>query len=165
MAKNNIRIVDQGGLNTVPTVRWQTEANATAIYRGEFVKLKAAGSKYVIPWATNDLTPGTDTMFVGLAASDSTHTASADGFVDVYIPYQYLTYEAKAKTAADVDTQAKIDAMAGIRKKIDLTTGTYTVDEAATDSVSNSLLIVGGNPSTRTLKFMVRPWVNTVDGA
>lgn len=165
MAKGDIQIVDTGGLNCVPTVKWQTEAGATDIKAGEFVKLKSAGSPYVIPWADADITPGTDTIFVGLAASDSTHTASADGSINVYIPYPWLTYEAKAKTAASVDTQSEIDALCGDRKIIDLTSSTYTVDEAAADSANNALLIVGGDPLRRTLRFMVRPWANVVDGA
>lgn len=165
MAKHDIRIIDTGGLVNVPTRRWQTEANATAIYAGEPVKLKAAGSPYVIPWADADITPGTDTVFVGLAASDSTQTASADGYIDVYIPYQHLVYEAKAKTAASVDTQSEINALCGDRKIIDLTSSTYTVDEAAADAVGNALLIVGGDPVKKTLYFQVRPWVNAVDAA
>lgn len=165
MAKGDIKIVDQGGLNTVPTVRWQTEAAATAIYAGEPTKLKAAGSPYVIPWADADITPGTDTIFTGIAASDSTQTASADGYIDVYMPIPFLVYEAKAKTAASVDTQSEINALCGDRKIIDLTSTVYTVDEAAADAAGNAMLIVGGDPVRKTLKFMIRPYANVVDAA
>lgn len=155
MAQNDITIVRTAGGN-VPTYRWQTDAGDTAIKAGEPVKLKAAGSPYVIPLADADSTIGTDTSMVGIAASDSTHTASADGFVDVYVPLPGLVYEAKAKTAASVDTEAEILALCGDRKIFDLTGTTYTVDEAAADAAANSIVIVGGNAEKRTLHFIIR---------
>lgn len=165
MAKNDIKIVDTGGYQNIPAIKMQTEANATAIYAGEPVKLKAAGSPYVIPWADADITPGTDTNFIGLAASDSTQTATADGYVMVYPMAPTVIFEAKAKTGTNVDTQAKIDAMCGDRKIIDLTSSTYTVDDGAADAVGNALFIVGGDPVKKTLRFMVRPYINVVDAA
>jgi hypothetical protein len=165
MAKNDIKIYDTGGLNSVPVYKFQTEAAATAIYAGEPVKLKAAGSPYVIPWSDGDITPGTDTNFIGLAASDSTQTASADGYVMVYPMLPNMVFEAKAKTAANVDTQSEIDALCGDRKIIDLTSSTYTVDDGAADAAANALFIVGGDPVKKTLRFMVRPYVNVVDNA
>lgn len=165
MAKNDIRIYSTGGLPAVPTVRWQTEAAATAILAGEPVKLKAAGSPYVIPLADADLTLGTDVQFIGIAKSDSTQTAGADGFVDVYYPMPGIVYEAKAKTAASVNTQSEIDALCGDRKIFDLTSSTYTVDEAAADNVANAVLIVGGNPDQQTLRFMIERGTNAVAGA
>src|SRR5688572_2843454 len=103
MAKNDIKVVSTG----VPTYTWQTEAAATAIYAGEPVKIKAAGSPYAIPLADADLTLGTDVEFLGIAKTDGTHTASADGTVEVYMPNPGVLYEAKAKTASTVDTQAE----------------------------------------------------------
>lgn len=165
MAKGDIKIVDAGGLSAVPTYRWQTEAAATAIYAGEPVKLKAAGSPYVIPCADADMTLGTDVQFIGIAASDSTHTSAADGTVDVYIPFPWIVYEAKAKTSASVDTQSEINALCGDRKIFDLTSSTYTVDEAAADAVGNMLLVIGGDPAKKTLKFMLQVTQNAVNGA
>lgn len=155
MAVNDITIVRTAGGN-VPTYRWQTEAGATDIKAGEPVKIKAAGSPYAIPLADADLTIGTDTAMIGIAASDSTHTASADGVIDVYVPLPGVVYEAKAKTAASVDTQAEIDALVGDRKIIDLTSGTYTIDEAAADAAANAFYIVGGDPDRQTLEFIIR---------
>ena len=165
MAKNDIKIVDLGGNATMPTYKWQTEAAQTAIYAGEPVKLKSAGSPYVIPWADRDITPGTDTMFIGIAASDSTQTAAADGYVMVYIPNPTYIYEAAALTPGNVNTQAKINAMCGDRKSIDLTSSTYTLDDTEADSVTYPLLVVGGDPVRKTLRFMIRSYVNTIDGA
>lgn len=165
MAKNDIRIRNTGGLADVPTETWQTEANATAILAGEPVKLKAAGSPYVIPLADADMTAGTDTLFIGIAASDSTQTASADGKVQVYVYSPTVTYEIKAKSAAAADTQSEIDALCGDRKNIDLTSSSYTIDTTDADSANNCMVIVGGDPSRSVLYFRIRPWVNVVDGA
>src|SRR6056297_2748248 len=110
----DIKIVRTAGGN-VPTYRWQTDAGDSDIKAGDPVKLKSAGSPYVIGLATGDLTIGTDTAMVGVAASDSTHTASADGVIDVYVPLPGLVYEAKATTGTNVDTQAEINALCGDR--------------------------------------------------
>lgn len=165
MATGNVWIRSTGGLNSVPTMRYQTEAGAAAINPGELCKLKAAGSPYVIALVDADLTVGTDSQFVGLAASTATHTASADGVVDVLVASPSIVYEAKAKTYASVDTQSEINALVGDRKIIDVTGGVHTVDEAAADGVGNALTIVGGNPVTGTLYFTVKPFANAVDGA
>jgi len=157
MAKFNVRIVDQAGHNVIPTVKWQTEANATAILAGEPVKLKAAGSPYVIPLADAEPAIGTTTQVVGIAASDSTQTASADGSVEVYIPLPGVVYSAKAKTASTVDTQAELDALVGDNVVFDLTGTAYTVDAAAGNAAGNGIQIVGGNPSTTEVYFTIRP--------
>lgn len=156
MAKNDIKIKDVGGLNVVPTLRCQTEANATAIYAGEPVKFKALGSQYVIPLADADGVIGTMVPMVGIAASDSTHTASADGYVDVYLPVPGTVWEIKAKSAASADTQAEINALVNDRAIIDLTSSVYTLDATGTDVQTAPFTIVGGNPEKSTLYFMVR---------
>jgi hypothetical protein len=141
---------------SVPVVTWQTEAGATDINAGEPVKLKAAGSPYVIPLADGDLTIGTDTAMIGFTASASTHTASADGSVDVYRPLPGIVYAMKATTATNIDTQAELDALKGDRITIDLSGGTYTMDENAGDNANNAFYIVGGNIETGEIYFTVR---------
>lgn len=138
------------------TYRWQTDAGDPAIVAGQPLKLKAAGGRYVVGLEDGDLTIGTDTAFVGIAKSDSTHTASADGEVEVYIPFEGTVYEIKAKSATAVDTQAEIDALRGKRCVIDLTTGVYTLDTAASDAAANAFVIIGGNAAHRTLYVIVR---------
>lgn len=165
MSKGDIRLVDTGGLNTVPTYRWQTEAASTAINAGEPCKIKVAGSPYAILCVDADMTLGTDPQFLGIAASAGTHTASADGVVDIYIPYPWIVYEAKAKTSTTVDTQAEINALCGDRVIFDVTTSVWTVDAAAGDAVGNMLLIIGGDPVAQTLRFMIQTTQNAVNGA
>jgi len=156
MARNDIKIKSVGGLNVVPTLRCLTEANATAILAGEPVKFKSLGSKYVIPLADADGVIGTMVPMVGIAASDSTHTASADGYVNVYLPIPGTVWEIKAKGATDANTQAKVDTLVNDRAIIDLTSSTYTLDATGTDVQTAPFTIVGGNPETNTLYFMVR---------
>lgn len=156
MAKNDIKIQDVGGLSAVPTRKFLTEAAATAILAGEPVKFKALGSRYVIPLADGDGVIGTMTPIVGIAASDSTQTASADGSVDVYLPIPGIVYEIKAKDAAGANTQAEIDALTLDRAIIDLTSSTYTLDATGTDVATAPFVIVGGNPDKSTLYVTIR---------
>lgn len=165
MAKGNIWIYSSP-VGNPPVWQWQTEAAATAIYAGEPVKLKAAGSPYVIPLADADLTLGTDVQFIGIAASDSTQTASADGTINVYMPLPGTIYEAKVKTSSTADTQSEINALCGDRVVFDLTSTTYSVDAAAGDNAANALLIVGGDPLKTTLRFTIGLFpANAVAGA
>lgn len=140
----------------IPVLRFQTEANATAIKAGEFVKWKANGSPYVIPLADADGVIGTMVGIVGLAKSDSTQTAAADGYVDVYLPIPGVVYEIKAKSAAAANTQAEIDALCGDRVIIDLTSGNYTLDTAAGEAQTSPFVIVGGNPDISSLYVVLR---------
>jgi len=158
MAIANIRIVNAGGSNTVPTLKFLGEAAATAMYAGEPVKAKAAGSKYAIPLADAEPVIGTTTRVLGIAATNSTQTASADGEVYVYDANDtQIVYAAKAKSSAAADTQAEIDALIGKRVLLDLTSSEYTVDTATADGNTNGVIIVGGNPDTAEIYFQFRP--------
>lgn len=157
MSVANVRIHDKAGYNVVPTWKWQTEAGATDIKAGEPVKLKAAGSPYVIPLADNEPVIGTTTQVVGIAAANSTHTASADGSVEVYIPLPGVVYAAKATTAANFDTQSEIDALVGDTVLFDLVSSVYTVDENAGNTATSGLQIVGGDYGRAEVYFIIRP--------
>jgi len=156
MAKGDVKIKDPMG-RPLPVWTWQTEAAATDILAGEPVKLKAAGSPYVIPLATGEPVIGTTTQMIGIAASDSTHTASADGNVEVYVPLSGVVYSAKATTPANIDTQAELNALVGDRVTFDLTSSVYTVDEDEGDDAPHGLQIVGGSAATLDLYFAIRP--------
>ena len=156
MARQDIQIKDVGGKNTVQTRVFKTEAGATAIKLGEFVKLKTAGSAYVIPLADADGVIDTMTRIVGLAAGDSNHTASADGQIAVYMPSDNYIYRAKAKTASDIDTVAKLNGKLNDRVIIDLTGGTYTIDTGAADTATSPFVIVGGDIVAGTVDFVLR---------
>lgn len=157
MAKNDIRIKDAAAAASLPVWTFQTEAGATAILAGEPVKLKSTGSQYVIPLADGEPVIGTTTQVMGVAKSDSTHTASVDGTIDVYMPLPGVVYAAKAKTAADVDTQSELNALVNDRVVLDLTSSSYTVDASAADGATKGIQIVGGDPARSVVYFTIRP--------
>lgn len=157
MAKRDVSIKDTGGLNVVPTIKYQTEAGATDIKAGEPVKLKAAGSNYVIPLATGEPVIGTTTQVIGIAAEDSNHTASADGTLEVYQAQPGVVYQCKATTEANIDTQAEIDALMNDNVTFDLASSTYTIDEDEGNAADHGLQIVGGDPDKKLIYFKIRP--------
>lgn len=156
MAINNVRLKTAGGMQSVPVIVCNTEAAATNIKAGEPVKAKADGSTYVIPVADAEPIIGTTTNIVGIAASTSTETASADGTVSVYqiTPETILVAKAKSSTAAD--TEAEITALKGKRVLFDLTSSTYTIDTAVADADVNGLIVVGGNADRKEIWVQVR---------
>lgn len=156
MATGNVKFQDVP-YNAVPTVQWQTEAAATAIAAGEPVKLKALGSPYVIPVATTEPIIGTTTPIIGIAKSAGTHTASADGVIDVYMPLPGIIYRCKANSTTAFDTQSEINALCGDHVVFTLSAGVYTISQSAGDGNTKGLIIVGGNPNTQEVYFMIRP--------
>lgn len=160
MSRNDITIIDTGGHNCVPVLRWlvddRTTSSANQILAGEPTKQGAAASQFVIPCVDGDLTIGTDQPFTGIAAADSTETTSADGYVDLYVPLPGVVYEIKALSAAAANTQSEIDAMRGENQVLDLTSGAFTMDTAAGGSANNAFTIVGGDPLKSTVWFTVR---------
>jgi hypothetical protein len=128
-----------------PSRKYQVEAGVSAIAFGTPLKLKAAGSNYVIPLADAEPVIGTTTNFVGFASNASTQTASVDGEVSVYVPANGVVYLAPAKTLAAIDTQAEYNALVGNNVLFDLTSSVYTVDQSATHDAANGLTIVDLN--------------------
>lgn len=159
MALNDVRILNAGSGNVIPSIKFLAEAAATQMLAGEPVKAKSAGSKYAIPLADAEPVIGTTTMVIGIAATTSDATASADGSVFVYDASGNpgTVYSAKAKSAAAADTESEINALIGKRVLFDLTSSTYTIDTAAVDGNTNGLIIVGGNPETSEIYFKIRP--------
>lgn len=158
------RIADSGGV-AVPVVRFQTEANDTSvgITGGVFYKWKSNGSPYVVPLVDGDHTIGTDTAIVGLAASNSTATASADGTVDIYMPLPGIVYEGSVTTAANFNTEALAKALLGDRVGIDISAttdaGNWTVDENEGETQTLAFCLVGydvSDTSDPKARFVVR---------
>lgn len=156
MALGDIKIVDAAGHNVVPTRVYQTASGSTAIKAGEPVVLTTIGSSvYASAAADADPTIGTDYL-AGIAAGASTHTASAAGTVEVYMPLPGVIYRGKAKSAAAANTDAEILALANKRTVFDLTTGVYTLDTAAADGAGNGLIYTGtGNAATSEVDFVI----------
>ncbi len=114
-------------------------AGATTIYPGEPVAKTLGG---VTVTAAADATPvvGTD-YFEGIATDKSTQTATAAGKVSVMPLLPGTIYLIDAKSAADVNTQAKYDALVGKRLVLDLTSGKYTIDTTAGDGATNGCVV------------------------
>jgi hypothetical protein len=158
MAKNDIKLVDAGGRSAVPTRIFAVAASATIIYAGEPVKVEtAAGTATVIKCADGDPVIGTTLQIVGVAAKDSTNTAAAAGYVEVYTPCPNdVVWGAKPKVAGAANTQAKIDALLNDCLVLDLTSSTFTVDAAAGHGNSGGIQVVGGNPANDEIHFVFR---------
>src|SRR3990167_1314535 len=104
MSRADISVKESGGRNSIPTDRWIVRAGTpVTIKAGEPAKqnLQATGSvEEVILLVDADLTIDTDASMVGVAAIDSTESASASGYVDTYLPLPDIKWEIKAKSAA-----------------------------------------------------------------
>jgi len=124
-----------------------TPAGATGSVTG-VVALSADGSPTTVGTATN-------VHFAGLAKSDSNETASAAGNVTLWAPMPGILYAAKAKSAAAVDTAAEIIALLNKRVVLDLTATVWTVDTAATDAITNGVIIFGGDPQANLVYFAI----------
>lgn len=156
MARNDIRPKDNGPYSAVPTWEWDlVAATPVSIKMGEPAKMtNNSGGTGVTLLADGDPERGTD-VFVGIAASDSTETATAAGKVQLYKPLPGIVWQAKAKTATAADTEAEIIDLRGKKVVIDLTSSTFTVDTAATYQAFSGLIIVGGDPTTSMIYFEI----------
>lgn len=123
---------------------------AASIDKGTPTKL---GSGVVAIMADGNGT--TSELFTGMAKNVSTDTASAAGSVDLYLPLAGLIYSGSPKVSGAANTAAEIDALVGSRVVFDLTGSDWTIDSAAVDGIGNAVVIVGGEPSSDILYFIV----------
>lgn len=146
--------------DSIPTMKVQTDAAATIIEKGMLIKFTSNGSPYGTPCVDGDHTLETDTAIYGLAAKDSTHTSIADGYVEVYIPLPGIIYRGYATTAANIDTEAKLNLLLGDRVGIDVSAttsaGDWTIDENEGEAQALSFQMVAGNYEKGTLDFIIR---------
>lgn len=147
----DIKILRTAG-GSAPVMTWSTDAGDAAIKAGDPVKQKVAGSPYAVGLVDGDLTIGTDTPLVGIAKHDSNHTSSEDGTLEVYVPLPGIVYEAKATTPANLASGNRI----GDRVTLDLTDGTYTIDENISDGANSAFRIVGFDAERGTVEFIIR---------
>lgn len=122
-----------------------------SIKMGEWVKCTGAGAFAAIV----DADGTTSQRLVGVAAAPSTETASTAGVVQVYELSHDIVYATKAKTASLANTQALIDALVGKRVIFDVTAGVQSIDTAAADAATNTVLIMGGDPLTSTIYYRI----------
>lgn len=146
--------VASGTTSSINSGEPTTPTGATGSVTGA-VALSADGSPTTVGTATN-------VHFAGLAKSQSTETTTAAGLVTLWAPMPGILYGAKTKSAAAADTQAEITALLNKRVVLDLTSTTWTVDTAATDAITNGVIIYGGDPFTSTVYFHISPMVTVM---
>lgn len=148
---STVASVASGTVASIEAGEPTTPAGATGSVTG-VVALSADDSPTTVGTATN-------VHFSGLAKSDSLETAAAAGNVTLWAPMPGIVYAAKAKSAAAVDTIAEIIALNNKRVFLDLTGGIFTVDTAATDAITNGVIVQGGDPKANLVFFAISPMV------
>jgi hypothetical protein len=153
MALRDITVLREGTFGSTGTRKFAVAAGATAINAGEPVVRALAGTS-VTAMATSKPVVGTDYV-VGIAATASTNSASAAGYVEVLPASSDVVFAIAPKTATSWDTQAEYDALVGARVTLDLTSSTYTIN--ASDSANNGCVIqpldVAQNPGKVAFSF------------
>lgn len=166
MSRADISIKETGGLNSVPVDRWVVASGTPiTIKAGEPAKQSATAAETVVLLEDADLTIATDQPMSGVAAADSTETASASGYSDQYVPLMNVKWECKEKTASLANTQAKIDLLLGSLFLIDLTSSVFTIDSASATASTAAFAIVGGDPNRSTFHFRIRPDATSIGRA
>jgi hypothetical protein len=140
MARNDITMATPERHGVVR--RHQVAAGSAASIKAGEPVLKTLGSQYVAICTTNKPVVATD-FLAGIAASDSTDTASADGYVDVIEIDSRDEWFIAPKVAATFDTQAEYDALVGDRVLLDLTAGSWTI--LASDGATSGCVIRDNN--------------------
>lgn len=147
MAANDVRILKHG----YTVQRFRLEANVT-VGPAEGDAYKAAqgtGTNFAGLMLNGDPEQGTD-MFLGVSKNTGNNTASADGVIDIEIVGPGTVLEAKANTAGNMDTDAKLKGLlfdfVCFDRSADTAAGTLTVDEdEGTDNDVHGLMILDGD--------------------
>lgn len=164
MAKNDLQIVKGGGEVIQQLVEDRTTSSDTQLFAGEPVKKAGTGTNFVQHVATGE--PTNAAPMYGITVDDSTETSTADGNVNtqLLIPGRTIL-RGKATTAANIDTQAKLDALINDAVTLDLTSTTFTIDENEGDDPDvHGLIIVGGNIDKGTLDVLVKDFATEQGG-
>jgi len=153
-AQNNIVILNETDPRFALAGVLVAAASGPTIAAGTPTKsadVATAATGAVVPMVDGDGTIAQN--FTGIAKSDSTEVAATAGSVTLWLPLPGYVYAAKALTAADVNTAAKL--LVFFRKKVvfDLTSSKWTVDASANDALVNCVTIIGGDPNTSTVYF------------
>lgn len=131
MALGDIVHYDEGAFGYPGDVEFAVASGtAQSIKAGEPVA-RALGATAVAIMGTGKPLVGTD-FVVGIAATTSTDTATADGVVKVTKLVTGDSYLISPKTASSWNTQTKYNDLVGKRVTLDLTSSTWTIN--ATDS-------------------------------
>ena len=160
MASNRNGFSIDKGLSNTWEMQWVVASGAVGtIASGSPTKCVTADASVagaVVPMVDGDGSV-TAMRFTGIAKSTSTDTAAAAGTVDTWAPVAGLVYRGKPKVAGSCNTQAKLNALSGVRVVFDLTSSVWTVDTAAADALVNCVCIVGGYAVNDEVQFVYSP--------
>lgn len=159
MAKHNLQTVGiNGGARP-----YRVAASATRFYAGEPINFAGsyssgvANANTVVVLTDGKPVIGTD-LFVGIAAKDAEVNTAGTVIAhktQVVVPIPYVTrIRGKAKTTANVNTDAELLGVLWDVVLFDLTSTTYTIDETAAADTSG-LTIVDGDIAKGTLDVTV----------
>lgn len=138
MALGDIILLEQASSQGGRGARLYNIPSASAVVNAGEPVQTVLGSPWVSPCATNAGTTTTD-FIVGIAATTSNNSATANGTVNVIPINNGQTWLISPKTSATWDTQAEYDALVGDRVTIDLTSSSYTLN--ATDAAGNGCVV------------------------
>jgi hypothetical protein len=130
----------------VPQKFMVKSGSAASIKAGEPVIQNTAGDAEYVKIGGSTIT--TSDTFVGIALTDSTDTASADGEVYVVLTGPSTVYRAYAKTKSSLSTANMLNKVI-----LDLTSSNWTIDESTT---TNGLCqMVAMNTTTGEVDFII----------
>lgn len=171
MAKSDVRIVNgpSGGVFQWAVEDRTTSTTVASIKPGEPVEAGGTGNNFALPIVDGEPVQAQSTRLIGIGASESTETSSADGYmlVEHVIPMATVL-ECRVNTAANVNTQAEFDAIQGDSITFDAAainasrdTTPYTIDENEGDDPNDHGLVVVGWDINRPafLQVVVKPLV------
>lgn len=153
---DDIAIIRGGGSNFQARVDDRDTSSLTrAIQRGEAVKRGGAGNNFAIPVLTGDPEIATD-ILLGVATSESTESASADGTVEVAQILPSTVLRGSASTAANVDTDAELRDITFDYVAFDVSSLAQSIDEDEGDDPNvHGLCIIDGDIVAGTLDVLV----------
>ena len=153
---NDLRIVkNPGSRQLYRSEDRDTSGETSTKDPGEPVKRGGTGSNFVTLLANGDPEIGTD-IFVGIVASVSTETATADGVVSVTGLRVSSVIEGRPTTSGNMDTESELNDLLLESKAFDLASGAFTIDEDETDAVGTlGLFILNGDLLNLTLDVLV----------
>lgn len=158
MAGNNVRVLKKG----YSIFRFRTEANVVlGVAAGDAMIVGGTGTNYAAVMVDGGPTRGTD-VFIGVTHNASTNTAAADGVVDIETVGPGTMLEAKATSAANINTDAKLLGMLNDVTNFDRSAataaGVLTIDETNTTAKKSStlsLVIIDGDIVKGLLRVVV----------
>lgn len=158
MAANDIKVLK----SKYGTEQFRTEANVLlGMAAGDGMMVGGTGTNYAT--LVLDATPARGTnVFIGISENSSSATAAGDGVINVQLVGPGTILQAKAHTAANINTDAKLLAILNdcvtFSRSAATVAGILTINETGTagKSSTNPLVIISGDIVKGTLRCAVQ---------